>query len=272
MKLPEFNTIKERNDFLVKNRKEISNFKKASVKFTETFVSKLKGETVKALTTSYSDDVASGVIKRTLIGNTYNWMDSQSDVLIDGCSAKSISEKSSDIFHLHDHLYNLTGKVGKPISIYEKSVAWKDLGVQMDGNTQALFMDSEIVKDYNAQIFAMYLKNEVDQHSIGLQYVQLDLAINDPEYKEEFSTWNKYINKIGNKTDVMDQGYFWAVTEIKLREISCVLMGSNELTPALENSKMEQLKANHEKKSEAEKQSTNIYSNLAEYFKDSPLK
>lgn len=271
MILPEFKTIKERNDFLVKNSKEISSMKKAGIKFTEPFHAINKGSTIKALTTNYHDDIASGIIKRTLIGNTYNYMDSQDDVLCDGCSAKSISESIKNIFHLHDHLNNLMGKVGKPLSIYEKSVAWKDLGIEIDGNTQALFMDSEIFKDYNPQIFMMYLKNEVDQHSIGLNYVQLDLAINDQDYKEEFATFTKYISGIGNKEAVIEQGFFWAVKEIKLREMSAVLQGSNPLTPGLEN-KMKELKDQHEKKTGQNIQPDNFYANIVEHFKTNPLK
>lgn len=272
MILPEFKYVKERNDFLVKNRKEIVAMKKSKVKYTDSFFSIKKGSAIKALSTNYVDDIASGVIKRTFIGNTYYYMDCQDDVLIEGCAAKSFAERLKDIFHLHDHMNNLMGKVGRPISIYEKWVAWKDLGVDVEGDTQALFMDSEVVKDYNPQIFTMYLKNEVNQHSIGLQYIQLELAIADPEYKEEFATWQKYINKIGNKDEVISRGYFWAVKEIKLLEISCVLRGANPLTPGLENKFMDELKAEHEKKSGQNIQSDNFYRNITEHLKKNPLK
>ncbi len=271
MILPEFKSVKERNDFLVKNRKEIVSMKKSQIKYTDPFNAVTKGTTVKALTTNYEDDVPSGVIKRTIIGNTYNWMDSQKDVLLNNCSAKSISERMKDIFHLHDHIHNLSGKVGRPVAIYEKAVSWKDLGQDLPGDTQCLFMDSEIVKDYNAQIFAMYLKNEVNQHSIGLNYVQLSLAVNDADYKEEFAEWNKYIDIIGNKSEVEENGFFWAVKEIKLLEKSAVLAGSNPLTPGLEN-KMKELFTEHEKKSGQNIQPDNFYSNIAEYLKHNPLK
>ena len=38
----------------------------------------------------------------------------------------------------------------------------------------------------------------------------------------------------GNQAAATELGFFWAVSEAKLIEISCVLEGSNTLTPTLE--------------------------------------
>lgn len=234
--LKDFATKKEFYKYLVKNKSEIINFKKSILKRADAIEIDFKKETVvKALNTSYKDDVSAGIIKRTIIGNTYNWLDSHDDVHIDNCFSKSISERQDKIWHLHDHEQKITAKVGIPQSIYEKAVDWKDLGIDITGKTTALFMDSNILKDYNAVVFGQYLDKQINQHSVGMYYVQLDLAINDPEMKEEFSQWNKYINGIGNKEKAIEQGFFWAIKEAKLIEISCVLAGSNELTPTVEN-------------------------------------
>ena len=74
----------------------------------------------------------------------------------------------------------------------------------------------------------------MNQHSIGLQYVKIELAINDKDEKEEFKAWEKYFPLAINKSKAESQGYFWAVKEYKLLENSAVLFGSNELTPTLE--------------------------------------
>lgn len=50
--------------------------------------------------------------------------------------------------------------------------------------------------------------------------------------KENF---DKYYPDVVNKEDVDKQGYFWAVLEAKLKEGSAVLMGSNWVTPTLDN-------------------------------------
>lgn len=235
-KLKDFNSQKEFFKYLIENKKELIDFKKATLKFADPFGTiEKQAQANKELSTSYKDDVASGVIKRTIIGNTYLWLDSHDDVHVENTFSKSISERQEKIWHLHDHEQKITAKVGKPISIYEKAVEWKDLGINITGKTTALFMDTNIIKEYNPLVFGQYLDKEINQHSVGMYYVMLDLAVNDSELKDEFAQWNKYINQIGNKEKAIEQGFFWAVKEAKLIEISAVLAGSNELTPTIEN-------------------------------------
>lgn len=224
-------TIKE----VIANKSELIELKKNAIKQAPAVSTLDYTEVNKALSTSYKDEPTSGVIKRTIIGNTYYWLDSHYDVHVGNTFKKSIDERTNKIFHLHDHLYQLTAKVGKFTDIYEKQVSWSDLGISKDGNTTVLMADSEIKKSLNDEIFNMYLNNEIDQHSVGMRYVNIKLAVNDEEYKEEYATWNNYINLIGNKEKAEEVGYFWAVSEAKLIEISAVLLGSNELTNTVEN-------------------------------------
>ena len=229
-----FATKKEEIDYLVKHNKEIIEFKKAVVKHTTpTTTDKENCSTVKALSTSKEHDT-DNVIKRTVIGNTYNWLDSHGDVHLEGTFGKSISERQNKIWHLHDHEQKITAKVGIPSKIYEETVAWSDLGIKKAGTTTALMMDSDIRKDYNNLIFQEYKDGNIDQHSVGMYYVKIDFAVNDKDHKAEFKTWNDNIDKIGNREKAEELGYFYAVKEAKLVEISAVLQGSNELTPTIE--------------------------------------
>jgi len=217
---------------IVKNKAEIMSLKKAEVKTVKgglTSVSKTS-----AIKGVHKDNELS--LERTIVGNTYLWMDSHEDVHAKGCFSKSIKE-NKNIFHLHDHEFKITAKVGEPLKVYEQEVAWKDLGVEREGNTQALLMDTEIMKEYNSQIFAEYKNNKINQHSVGMVYVKLDLAVNDEEYEEENKVWLDNIDAIGNKEMAEEKGYFWLVREAKLIEISAVLMGSNELTPTMQENK-----------------------------------
>jgi len=229
----EFKTEKEFYKYLSANKSELIAFKKATVKFTDSFES--GNETVKSLSTNNADDLEKGVIKRTIIGNTYNWMDSHDDVHVENTFSKSIAERQDKIWHLHDHEQKITSKVGKPTSIYEKQIAWKDLGVDKEGRTICLCMDSNIMKDMNAGVFGQYLSKEITQHSVAMKYIDINMAINDADCKQEYSVWNKYINQLGNKAKAMEKGYFFAVKEAALIEISAVLAGSNELTPTIDN-------------------------------------
>ena len=226
---------KELYDHLVKNKAEIMEMKKATKKthvFTP-YISDDLSSTNKTLHTSTENDTET-MLKRTIVGNTYNWLDSHGDVHVGSTFSKSISERKNKIWHLHDHEYKLTSKVGTPTKIYEQQIRWKDLGVDKAGTTTSLFMESNIKKSYNELIFDSYKAGDIDQHSVGMYYVKMDLAINDEDYPEEKAVFDQYIDQIGNKEKALEMGYFWAVKEAKLIEISAVLEGSNELTPTID--------------------------------------
>ena len=181
----EFKNEKEFYKYLSANKSELIAFKKAALKFTDSFG--VEAETQKTLSTNNVDDIANGIIKRTIIGNTYNWMDSHDDVHVENTFGKSIAERQDKIWHLHDHEQKITSKVGKPTSIYEKQIAWKDLGIEKEGRTICLCMDSNIMKDMNVGVFGQYLAKEITQHSVAMKYIDINMAINDPECKQEYS-------------------------------------------------------------------------------------
>ena len=216
--------------------KECIEFKKVTFKTADAVVSSNdESKVYKGLHTSNEHDTPD-TLKRTIIGNTYNWMDSHGDVHLDNTFKNSIKQRgeAGKIWHLHDHEQKMTAKVGVPSKVYEQSVQWSDLGVSKEGATQVLMMDSNILKAYNGLMFQEYKDGNVDQHSVGMYYVKIDLAVNDPEFKEEFALWESTISKLGNQAKAEQEGYFWAVKEAKLIEISAVLEGSNELTPTIE--------------------------------------
>jgi len=182
----------------------------------------------------YEDDEEKGTVKRTIIANTYNWMDSHSDVHLSGVFSKSISERGSKIPHLIDHDFKTVSKVGKILKSYESQISWRELGQGKTGMTEALFIESEIKRSWNERIYNDYKNNEIDQHSVAMQYVKVALAINDEdEYPKEYQVWAEHIGKVGNRAQAEAQGFFFAVSEAKLIEVSAVLLGSNELTPTL---------------------------------------
>ena len=269
--LENFNTKQELFSYLHENNKEIVEMKKASKKthaFTPSLlVDSYRKSSNKELYTSGKEDT-DVVIKRTIIGNTYNWLDSHGDVHVGNTFKKSISERSDKIFHLHDHEYKLTAKVGTPTKIYEKKVDWRDLGVNKDGQTIALMMDSNIEKLKNANIFQEYKDGNIDQHSVGMYYVNVMLAMNsdDPQHKEYKKTYNKYINLIGNKQKAEEVGYFYAVLEAKLIEISAVLQGSNELTPTVDVKNIEPTEVTQNNQSDSSTDKTTKESKVGSFI------
>lgn len=215
-------------------------FKRASAlpKYTD-FVNHLPlavkdGGANKASRYLYENEEDKGILKRTIVLNTYNWLDSHGDVHLVGTFGKSISERGNKIPHLHDHLFQLDARVGKPIKFFEKEISWRELGASKTGMTTALFMESEVRRSYNEKVYEDYLHDEIDQHSVAMRYIKLELAINDPDdYPKEYAVWEKVIGLIGNRKAAEEQGFFWAVSEAALIEGSAVLLGSNELTPTL---------------------------------------
>lgn len=231
-----FATKKELFKYLVDNKDDIINLKKAAKKFAD--IVDLTAFDFEQTATKgkypYENNKEAGILKRTIVANTYNWLDSHGDVHLSGLFSKSISERANKIPHLHDHKFELEARVGKPTSFSEKQISWRELGVGKTGMTEALFMESEIRKSYNEKVYNDYLNDEIDQHSVAMSYVKVSLAVNDPdEYPNEYKVWSDVIKLLGNRKEAEAQGYFWAVSEAKLVEVSAVLLGSNELTPTM---------------------------------------
>lgn len=219
-------------DFLTANKSSLVAQKKFEVKRGDPFyysgsIETDKGKTVKANTPV--DDNRSDITVTSIINTTY-WMDSHSDVHIDGLWKKSLFE-TKDYYLLQEHMMTFKGIITDQVKAYTKKIAWRTLGVDFDGYTEALVFESVISKDRNTFMFDEYRKGHVKNHSVGMRYMKLDLAINDEDYKDEFANWNKYIDYIANKEEAVGQGYFWPVTEAKAVEGSAVPIGSNIITP-----------------------------------------
>ena len=235
MKIPKFNTKTERLAYIRANKAEIIKAKKGEVKraFEAGIDFKIKPLTIKSEANKAEDN--ENEIERTIIGNTYYWLDSHDDVHVKGTFTKSINDNKDTIPHRHDHINQVAAKVGKFKDVYEKEISWRDLGVDKDGTTISVFGDSVIKKAYNPSIFEQYKDGEINQHSVGMYYMDIQFCSDDINNAEEYKGWSTYINELGNKEKAIEQGYFFAIKEAKLIEISCVTRGSNELTPTQES-------------------------------------
>lgn len=244
VKLEDFTTKEDLFNYLATNEKRLTAEKrfrpiKKYVDFgtisntpTKTATTKAEGQPIQVVENEEDS------IERTIIGNTFGWCDSQMDVLFSGCATKSIKEngvKGKDlIYHLQDHETCMEDRVGYLGDIYEREFSLMDLGLNMAGTTKCLCFDTSVKKYLNESLYYQYRDGKVKQHSIGLQYVKIFMCINDSNQGEYFVNWNKYFQDVINKDKVLASGYFWAVTEIKLFEVSSVLWGANELTNTLE--------------------------------------
>lgn len=174
-------------------------------------------------------------VRVKVVANTAWLCDEHMDVLTDKSYDKSVREKGKLLPHIKNHAWDdCTAHVGDVLAVYTQSLPVSELGYNKDGNTTALIWETDIRKEYDEKVYRFYKNGKINQHSIGLQYLDLELAINDKDSEKEYDFWKKYVNKIINKEKVEEAGYFWLVSAVRLIENSAVLFGANELTPTLE--------------------------------------
>jgi len=168
--------------------------------------------------------------------NTTNFLDSHNDFHADGIWNKSVSDNKY-FLHLQEHDRSFDKVITDSAKGYVQSMTWKKLGLPYDGKTEALIFESTIDRLRNGFMLKQYANGWVKNHSVGMRYVQLELAINtEAEYDREYKAlWDEYYPMIANKEVADERGFFWVVKEAKIIEGSAVVMGSNSATPTLEN-------------------------------------
>lgn len=237
IQIPEFGSKNELHNYLRRNKKSLISQKKSLPIYSEP--SFFSPQIVHSKFESFknNDPVLEDVdsIRVKVVANSANWVDSHMDMIVDGAPARSIRERKNLIPHLHDHLHLMTAEVGDVQDIYLADISLTELGLDMKGATECVIMVSDVKKSMNEKVFNRYKDGKVKQHSIGLQYVRLELAIDDSESEKEYSFFKDYYDKAINKDKIDEYGFFWVVQEYKLIENSAVLFGSNELTPTLDN-------------------------------------
>jgi hypothetical protein len=219
--------------FLVENKSAIITEKKSVLKYTDCISYATKAIPLMG-TKAMGGGEDPNICHVKVVANTSMYCDSQMDVLLRDNAAKSIKERKGMIPHLHDHIHEIGAKVGEVTSIYYQDMSMSDLGISKAGTAQALIFETDVMKAYNEQVFNQYKSGKIQQHSIGLQYVKLGLAINDDVSVAEYELWQKYADLVINQDAIQERGYFWVVPEIKLLENSAVLFGSNPITPTLD--------------------------------------
>lgn len=161
---------------------------------------------------------------RTVTGfyNTYNFLDSDSDILLPGAAAKSIKERGVDsvatakIKHALNH--DLTTLPGKIMVLKETTI---------DGISGIYFETKMADTTLGNDTLKNYLEGIYDNHSIGFQYKQIE------HVEKGTDSWKKYTEKLMNPEQVEGKDSVYVVKEISLFEGSTVAFGANSLTPFL---------------------------------------
>lgn len=163
-------------------------------------------------------------VGRTVTGffGTFNYFDSDSDVLLIGSAKKSIQErgpKSNATAKIkHALFHDLTQLPGKILTLEEREVDGIK-GIYFESKMSDTTLGNDTLKNYLEKIY--------DNHSIGFQY--LDVEHIDKAAKG----WDKAVQSLVNPDEANKAGYMFLIKEIRLFEGSTVAFGANKLTPYL---------------------------------------
>ena len=223
-----FKWLKANKDFILQAKK--SQIKEADAVI---FASpEATSEATKSEATPQSDPTK---LQVKAVINTTNLMDSHDDVHIKGIWNKSLNDRKS-FYLLQEHQMKFDKVISDKVTATAVDMDWTELGQPYEGKTQALVFDATLDKGLNPFMFEQYQNDRVKNHSVGMRYVKIALAVNSDEkyFREEKDVWDKYYSEIANKELADEKGYFFAVTEAKVIEGSAVLVGSNRATPTLQ--------------------------------------
>lgn len=230
MILKELKKIANKKDVLAflanaQNKKEILEAKKAMPKETDSIQLKY-GFPLESSNSKSPIELAEG--EALIIGNACGFMDSHDDVSMKGSWTKTVKERGERVPILKDHNYKVDSMFAKNLGSYILEIPIIDLGFNKFGNTEVL---AAKIKP-NEEMYEKYASGIITQHSVGLQYVKLEMAVNNPEDEEGYKNWLKYIDNVIDKELAEECGYFFPILEQKLIEYSAVVFGSNAYTPA----------------------------------------
>ena len=178
-------------------------------------------------------------VKRTVtgMGNVYNYIDSQLDVLMPGAALDSIAKagpgstgtaKIKFAFN-HDLSQMLPGKI---TLLEERETTIK--GQKVKGlYFEAKLTDNQAGND----LMASYMDEVYDQHSIGFKYTKYKFldpsAHGNSEAGKEWNEFAQFVLNANQYEEIAKTAYdkrVLKVDEIKLYEISTVAFGANDLS------------------------------------------
>lgn len=170
--------------------------------------------------------------------NSTGYLDSHSDLHLPGIWDKSAESQKGKIYLIINHDLSIGNVISYPKDVEPiiSEVEWSRLGKPYQGKTQVLIFKSKITEKSNTAAYLALRDGEDVEYSIRMQYVKLELCINDASegFKSEKAAFDKYFPMIVNHEKATEDGFFWAIHEAKIyKEGSMVLFGSNDATRTL---------------------------------------
>jgi hypothetical protein len=227
-----FKYLKDNKSTIIQEKKSAN--KKCDVVSYQMPLVSTKGDYESKEVAMTTDNIETGFVLLKFVGNTTNLLDSHMDVHIPKLWNKTLADNEY-FLHLQEHEMEFDKVIDSKMKCSVKNVKWKSLGAPYEGSTQALFGESLAPVDRNEYMVEQYKKGYVTNHSVGMRYKNVVMCVNSEEkyYVDEKANWDKYYPMVANKEKADECGYFFAVLEAELIEISAVVKGSNTITPTI---------------------------------------
>lgn len=232
----EFDTKQEMFAALKANKQFLIDSKKAAIKFTDPVALYVKSAVAEK---AEGDPEVVGIGSTVYpIINSCWFLDSHGDVHAEGLWNTSAKDQQGKIHYIINHDLEIGKVVAYPddVELIVKTISWREIGYDIDGDTQVLMYGVKLTEAANKDALSAIISKKPIQNSVRMRYISMILCINDnsDDYKQEKANFDKYINRIANKQDAIEEGYFWLITEAAIhKEGSAVLAGSNPITPIL---------------------------------------
>lgn len=232
-----FETKEEMFAAVKANKDKIIGLKKATIKESDPVYAVNKSLDAVKGESSKSEPVSFGSTIYPVI-NTTNLYDSHGDVHINKLWDVSVVDQKGKLHYIINHELEIGKVISYPndVNPIVVDMTWKELGYEYPGSTQALIFEALLSEVSNVDAAKAIIQGIPLQNSVRMRYISMTLCIdsNEEGFKQERENFYKYLPDIANKQDVLDSGYFWAITEAAIYlEGSAVLRGSNPNTPIL---------------------------------------
>ena len=172
--------------------------------------------------------------------NSANFLDSHSDVHVDGNWNKNVKDQQGKVYLVFDHSLKRSDIIAmkKDVEMFTAKISWNMLGKNYEGETYSLIYKVKKDKIVNKEAKEWLEQGHELEASVRMQYVKIETAFNstNPDYSKQKEVYDTYYPQIANKEDFEEIEYFWAVKEAKnVMESSLVLFGSNSATGIVNN-------------------------------------
>ena len=167
--------------------------------------------------------------------NSANFLDSHSDVHVDGNWNKNVKDQQGKVYLVFDHSLKRSDIIAmkKDVEMFTAKISWDMLGKSYEGETYSLIYKVKKDKIVNKEAKEWLEEGHELEASVRMQYIKIETAFNstNPDYSKQKEVYDTYYQQIANKSDFEEIEYFWVVKEAKnVMESSLVLFGSNSAT------------------------------------------